>query len=151
MNYKNIKSMTFLILFGLVAMVFLQNSVLANSTGQPPADCVRWYDGCNTCEVLDDEILSCTEIGCQAYNEPKCLIYQNEQPLLEDKQPHADCVRWYDGCNTCEVLDGEILSCTEIGCQAYNEPKCLEASVSEKNVSLSLFEKIINWFRGLFN
>jgi len=120
MNNKKIK-LTCLILFSLAIAFFLQNNVLADSNQQPPVDCVKWYDGCNTCEASNGDILACTEMACQTYNEPKCLVYQ-------DKQPPVDCVKWYDGCNTCEASNGDILACTEKACLEYEEPKCLEYS-----------------------
>jgi len=29
-----------------------------------PEDCIKWYDGCNTCEVVDGKIGACTEMAC---------------------------------------------------------------------------------------
>lgn len=38
----------------------------------------------------------------------------------------TNCISYFDGCNTCDVEDGEIIACTEIYCENYEEPKCLE-------------------------
>ncbi len=35
------------------------------------------------------------------------------------------CVRWFDGCNSCSVKDGEIGACTKMACKGGNdEAKC---------------------------
>jgi putative hemolysin len=39
------------------------------------------------------------------------------------------CISWYDGCNTCSVIDGQIGGCTRMYCQEMNEPECLEYAV----------------------
>jgi len=41
----------------------------------------------------------------------------------------TNCISYYDGCNTCGVVDGKISGCTEIGCDGgdYSKgAKCLE-------------------------
>lgn len=49
----------------------------------------------------------------------------------EDKKTEIDlknCKTYYDGCNTCELVNEEMGSCTERYCepQEYEQPKCLE-------------------------
>ncbi len=39
--------------------------------------------------------------------------------------PEKSCLDWFDGCNTCSVKDGKVLSCTEIMCYVMEEPRCL--------------------------
>ena len=38
----------------------------------------------------------------------------------------SNCKKYFDGCNYCDVEDGKITGCTEMACQEYKEPKCLE-------------------------
>jgi hypothetical protein len=44
----------------------------------------------------------------------------------------SDCKTYFDGCNTCSVVDGKIDGCTEKACEsidgssAYKETECLE-------------------------
>ena len=47
----------------------------------------------------------------------------------------TNCKTYFDGCNTCSIIDGEIEGCTEIGCEFVDtednpterpEPECLE-------------------------
>jgi len=40
-----------------------------------PDNCIKWYDGCNGCDVVNGKITSCTEMACQDYKEPKCLAF----------------------------------------------------------------------------
>lgn len=44
------------------------------------ADCTSWFDGCNTCEVVNGQIRACTKKQCVNYKEPRCLAYANEKP-----------------------------------------------------------------------
>ncbi|MBI1969853.1 hypothetical protein HYS48_04115 [Candidatus Woesearchaeota archaeon] len=48
------------------------------STQQPPADCTSWFDGCNTCEVVNGQIRVCTKKACTIYEKPKCLVYSTQ-------------------------------------------------------------------------
>ena len=36
-----------------------------------------------------------------------------------------NCNRWYDGCNVCNIVNGNIQSCTESSCLFNNDPLCL--------------------------
>jgi|GEM_PF-1340706 hypothetical protein len=47
---------------------------------------------------------------------------------VNDTNVSVNCVKWHDGCNTCNVVDGEITSCTMMYCESYSEPKCLGES-----------------------
>jgi len=41
------------------------------------------------------------------------------------------CSSYYDGCNVCGVMNGEVWVCTERYCETYDEPKCLEEKTSD--------------------
>ncbi len=44
----------------------------------------------------------------------------------------TNCKTYFDGCNTCSVVEGSLQGCTEKACEsvdgssAYKEPECLE-------------------------
>ena len=68
--------------------------------------------------ILDEDHIQCPN-GCE---DGACVKFEK------------NCVSWFDGCNTCEVVNGEITICTELPCpptyDEYEEPKCLEYSNS---------------------
>jgi hypothetical protein len=41
-----------------------------------PSDCTEWFDGCNTCQIEEDESLMCTEMACFRSTEPNCLQFK---------------------------------------------------------------------------
>ena len=38
----------------------------------------------------------------------------------------SGCLSYFDGCNTCTVVSGQVGSCTELYCDTQAEPECLE-------------------------
>ncbi|EGD73284.1 hypothetical protein PTSG_05000 [Salpingoeca rosetta] len=110
-------------------------STATTATTRPaiPRDCVRWYDGCNTCMVEDGKITGCTEIACFRHEEPRCLEFS--PPRI----PHR-CLTWFDGCNTCSVAGGKPYLCTLRACaeDSMEEPRCLEM----------LPDSCVRWFDG---
>lgn len=56
------------------------------------------------------------------------------------------CSVYYDGCNTCSVVDGKLWSCTERYCIQKDEPKCLE----EKSSSESKQQAFCTKYDGIF-
>ena len=81
--------------------------------------CNLWFDGCNTCRLIDNHIIRCTEKMCHSNKGPKCLndnIHIPEIPL--------NCEIWFDGCNTCSINNGKIQLCTMMACFTTNEPYC---------------------------
>lgn len=42
-----------------------------------PENCIRWYDGCNTCEVVNGVIGGCTRMMCFREESPRCLTYNS--------------------------------------------------------------------------
>jgi hypothetical protein len=60
---------------------------------QYPSDCLTWYDGCNTCSLMNGELGACTEMYCFQQNTPYCINPQSEvsiEPWLIDPQPVID-------------------------------------------------------------
>ena len=45
----------------------------------------------------------------------------------------SNCLTWNDGCNTCQLVDGEITLCSEMYCFTMGMPSC---SVYEPEVSI---------------
>ena len=39
-----------------------------------PYGCVTWFDGCNTCQVVNGAIQSCTLMLCMEQSEPHCYV-----------------------------------------------------------------------------
>lgn len=39
-----------------------------------PKDCLAWYDGCNTCNLVDGKIGVCTDMACFALSDPYCSV-----------------------------------------------------------------------------
>lgn len=35
----------------------------------------------------------------------------------------ADCISWFDGCNTCGVKDGQLTGCTRKACEKFNDTR----------------------------
>jgi hypothetical protein len=87
-----------------------------------PNNCSIWYDGCNTCTLLENGEMVCTEMACQETAEEECLKYTQES---ENKIP-LQCSIWNDGCNVCEVIDGDIVSCGNNTCESTRTPTCIE-------------------------
>ncbi|MCX6823556.1 MAG: hypothetical protein NT085_00305 [candidate division SR1 bacterium] len=36
----------------------------------------------------------------------------------------TNCIRYFDGCNNCTVVSGQVAACTKMFCQTPTEPKC---------------------------
>lgn len=48
----------------------------------------------------------------------------------------TNCVSYFDGCNNCMVMSGEVTACTKMYCETPSEPKCLQYDTgSEQNIS----------------
>lgn len=80
--------------------------------------CSSWFDGCNNCNIINNDITCETDNLCYTNNgNARCLDSGvNTIP--------RNCLTWYDGCNSCSVLDGEIQACTLMMCFTQNEPYC---------------------------
>ena len=39
-------------------------------------NCRTWNDGCNSCNVFNDEIITCTDFICTSYTTSKCVLYK---------------------------------------------------------------------------
>ncbi len=52
----------------------------------PPKNCIKWFDGCNTCSVDAGHIIGCSDLVCFVMLPPKCLKYKNGPSLLETRK-----------------------------------------------------------------
>ena len=57
---------------------------------------------------------------CEIVEEPKCLEYITTGVDL------THCLSYYDGCNTCSVVDGRVSACTLMYCENPGKAKCIE-------------------------
>lgn len=75
----------------------------------------------SNCLLVSLTILS----GCSSQNSNKDV---NQNTQTSTKNQLENCVKWFDGCNTCFVEDDRITGCTERYCtpDQYKESKCSE-------------------------
>lgn len=96
-----------------------------NDTDVTIDTCGKWFDGCNTCSVKNEETEKCTEQFCDEYAKPFCLKKPDEIKVEKPKAP-LGCTLWFDGCNTCKVKpNGRMGGCTKKSCDNDEEPECL--------------------------
>jgi|TARA_R110000796_G_scaffold47320_1_gene113889 hypothetical protein len=56
-----------------------------------------------------------------------------------------NCLGWYDGCNTCNIINGELGACTMMMCFQQEIPEC---SVWTPDVVIDPLPPLINPFIG---
>ena len=87
--------------------------------------CAQWFNGCNYCDVQDGKLGKCTRNKCTLFRRPFCKVpieTKYKDVVIEQK----DCGVWYDGCNTCKVVNGELKDCTEVFCETPTKSYCQE-------------------------
>lgn len=76
-------------------------------------------------------------IGSAGYSwceeKQKCLRVWEED--CNSSQIPKNCVSWYDGCNNCTVVNGEVSACTLMYCETPAQAYCMEYSNSESQTS----------------
>lgn len=102
-----------------------------------PKDCVSWYDGCNTCTVENQQIGACTKKACTNKEAPRCLERDTSTPAVVDNIP-ANCISWFDGCNTCTVENGQLGACTEMYCERKRSPMCAEYDLERTELTFKI-------------
>jgi len=81
MNIPVLTIKKLIIVTSLFLILFLIGCTQINDTNIDLENCKTYFDGCNTCSVIDGEITGCTEKACEsvdggsAYKEPECLEY----------------------------------------------------------------------------
>ena len=96
-------------------------------------NCLEWSDGCNTCNVITNgltkELNGCTEQVCyQNTLGSHCVRYNgklNDQLNQLNRNIPNNCATWFDGCNTCSVVNGRANLCTLMYCFRQEEPYCM--------------------------
>ena len=48
----------------------------SNNPHSIPPTCVSWYDGCNTCQVSNGQLGSCTRMMCFREDNPRCTRFE---------------------------------------------------------------------------
>lgn len=70
-----------IIIGSLLLVLFLVGCTSVNDTSVDLTNCKTYFDGCNTCGVIDGQIAGCTEKACESvddspgYKEPECIEY----------------------------------------------------------------------------
>jgi len=66
-------------------VLFLVSCTQVSESGVDLTNCKSYFDGCNTCSVVNGEIEMCTEIGCE-------FIDDNGNPT---EKPEPECLEYY--------------------------------------------------------
>lgn len=97
------------------------------------AKCKLYSDGCNDYKVVDGKLSPVTKrftTAACSQQDIKCIdsIVVTTTPKADSSVDLTNCARYFDGCNTCTVVDGKIGVCTKIYCQPerMKQPRCLE-------------------------
>ena len=62
-----------------------------------PDNCETWYDGCNTCNVVDNHLVECTETIClNPDDKPTCVSYSTTSSPLDT---FINCATWINSIN----------------------------------------------------
>ena len=85
--------------------------------------CAQWFNGCNFCDVKDGVLGQCTRNKCTLYRKPYCKVPIETRYKLESIDMKS-CGVWYDGCNTCKVVNGELTDCTKVFCAEPGQAFC---------------------------
>lgn len=112
--------------------LMLNTSQMTNHGEFVPYNCEVWNDGCNDCEKTDSGYV-CPPKNCATTRMGYCRVEKETlEPVVSPSAPQKleeplipeTCTSWFDGCNTCEVSNGELTFCTEMACSTYAEPTC---------------------------
>ncbi len=84
-------------------------------------ECKHYFDGCNTCKVMDNGETACTKMYCEVMEEPRCLDNIEETQMggtLVEACNIVENTIWLEEFNQCEYLSQE--TCENIG-GTFNE------------------------------
>lgn len=107
-----------------------------------PDECNTWFDGCNTCIVLSNGMLECTEMFCEDTTDSMCIDYKNCE--------NVDCPICYYGNETFTESAGQCCGCDEepIVCCLAMIPSCLACGTGETLEEWCLNNKDSQWFNA---
>jgi len=89
--------------------------------------------------ALEEKTVENTDTKVEEAPQEKASVTKTTPPAkksISDKPViPVGCSRWFDGCNTCTVLDGKLDKCTLRACQPQDleEPKCTAYDYVEKS------------------
>ena len=81
----------------------------------------------SNCNVVQPVIDHC---GCPS----GCPTIDCSTSVIKNSPIPLNCLTWYNGCNTCSVLDGELTGCTLMMCFTHNDPYCQAYTTGELNI-----------------
>ena len=58
------------------------------------------------------------------------IIFDIEPPSNNPHNIPSTCVSWYDGCNNCQVTNGQLRGCTRMMCFRMDNPRCTRFETS---------------------
>lgn len=122
----------------LVIAMLLTQDIKKNVVTVPETCSVR-FDGCNTCQIMENGEMACTLMYCAEKEAPKCLQHKDEVAVVI---PETCTVR-FDGCNTCQIMEDWALACTKMYCAENESPKCLEHTNKDKNKKSNTDEVVV--------
>ena len=79
-------------------------------------------------DYVNNCLVSAGYVWCEILN--KCL-----RTWEQACEYPTNCLTWNDGCNTCQLLDGEIGGCTEMLCFQQGTPYCM-VQASDQEVGI---------------
>lgn len=88
-----------------------------------PWECQRWYSGsvCWIDNITYDDMCDLEETWIAKQYDWECV--PNPWPWWYVEAPWF-CETWYDWCNECWIVNGQLTSCTERACFTLNRAKC---------------------------
>jgi hypothetical protein len=69
--------------------------------------------------------LNCDKCRHSQTWQEKQIVFHLERPqVVNPNMIPPNCLTWFDGCNTCSVTNGQLVSCTRIMCFREENPHC---------------------------
>jgi len=97
-------------------------------------DCKVYFDGCNTCRVMENDEVACTRMFCEEYDEPRCLDEEVEYITCTEDQKAAEiCTMDYTPvCGDDEVTYGNAcMGCASGNIDTYVMGECASQESEE--------------------
>ena len=111
-------------------------------TYTPPAGCVAWFDGCNSCSGGAGEPAACTLRACLGEPQPGyCIRY------ADDRVP-PDVISDPDACVSSPPSSGYVGNQPQ---QAVDLDNGAETLTRSENPVVRFFNSIASWFKNLFS
>ena len=72
----------------LFATLFLAGCTQVDEEGIDLTNCKIYFDGCNTCSIVNGEIEGCTEIACD-------YVDTDNDSAVSPEPPESECIEYY--------------------------------------------------------